>query len=277
MNQYQDNQILPGTYLKDRAKGALLGRFGKAVSAFFLAWVMHRGIYLAISFLFSFLFGVILITKELLSSDLSLNLLLDLMNDPSYLNAYQGWITLASILLTLGVSVFTGVFRMGLSLFTLNLACGRRVNVSDIFYGFHYQFRKSLALSAVFTLVEALYFIPANILRYLAGQKAPTEIQAIVLCLTVAGIALYLYLSLFISQSFFLLLDFPGRSAKELLRLSVQVMNGHKKRLFLLHVSFLPLMLLSVLSFGIGSLWITPYQTVTYAFFFLNLMQTRDQ
>ena len=52
-------------------------------------------------------------------------------------------------------------------------------------------------------------------------------------------------------------------------------MRGHKRRLFLLQLSFFPLMLLSLLSLGIGNLWLRPYMDVAYAFFFLNLMRAR--
>ncbi len=54
------------------------------------------------------------------------------------------------------------------------------------------------------------------------------------------------------------------------------MMKGHKRRLFRLELSFLPLMLLCVLSFGIGFLWLNPYMQMTYTCFFLDLMNPRD-
>ena len=74
------------------------------------------------------------------------------------------------------------------------------------------------------------------------------------------------------SQCFYLMLDFPDYSAEQLLRSSMQVMRGHKGRLFYLHVSFLPLLLLALLSCGVGMLWIRPYMQMTYTCFFLDLM-----
>ena len=52
-------------------------------------------------------------------------------------------------------------------------------------------------------------------------------------------------------------------------------MKGKKLRLLYLEFSFLPLLLLSILSFGIGLLWLQPYMQMTYTFFFLDLMNPR--
>ena len=69
--------------------------------------------------------------------------------------------------------------------------------------------------------------------------------------------------------------DFPQKSGKEILILCWRLMKGKKLRLLYLEFSFLPLLLLSILSFGIGLLWLQPYMQMTYTFFFLDLMNPR--
>jgi uncharacterized membrane protein len=172
--------------------------------------------------------------------------------------------------------IFVSVFYIGLSLFFLNVACERRAKVSDIFYGFQYQFGKSLKLTAIAVLVSQLLSLPANAFSYLVHQGAALEIILAVLAVRVVCIIIYVPLSLGISQMFLLFLDFPGYTAGELIRLSIRIMKGHKCRLFYIQFSFIPLILLSLLSFGIGNLWLTPYMNATYTFFFLNLMQARE-
>ena len=71
------------------------------------------------------------------------------------------------------------------------------------------------------------------------------------------------------------MLDFPDYTVKQLLRSSMQIMNGHKGRLFYLQVSFIPLTMLAVLTCGIGMLWLGPYMQTTYACFFLDLMNPK--
>ena len=89
----------------------------------------------------------------------------------------------------------------------------------------------------------------------------------------VAGL-LSLYVSLTLSQVFFISLDHPELSAGETLKQSKKLMSGNKFRLFLLDISFLPLFLLAIPTLGLGYLWICPYMNMTHALFFLDLMQS---
>ena len=50
---------------------------------------------------------------------------------------------------------------------------------------------------------------------------------------------------------------------------SKNLMRGNKWRLFLLYLSFLGWLIFSVLTFGIGLLWIIPYITQTLVWFYL--------
>ncbi len=277
MNQYHDTNILPGAFLKGRARGALMGRFGRAVLAFFLVGLISVASSFLLTLLLSFMWAVLVILREMLTSGLSSEVLLQLLENPSYLTSYQDWFNLLNYVSDFGLSVVTGVFHVGLSLFCLNLACGRQENVSDIFYGFKNQFGKSLQISAVYMLAQEVFLLPFNACLYLISKDADPMTMPPFFCAALAGLVLSACLLLHISQSFYLMLDFPGYRAGELLRLSSRVMKGHKTRLLLLRLSFLPLLLLGVLTLGIGNLWITPYRQVTQAFFFLNLMQAREQ
>ncbi len=277
MNQYQDRNILPNASLRDRAKGALTNRFGEAVLAFFLVWLISAGISFVSSFLTEFILNIIKTTKEILTSQPSIETLFEMLQDPSYLNDHSIGYYIANIVLSAGVSIILCVFKVGLSLYCLNLACGRGAKVSDIFFGFSSQFGKSLKLAAVYTLVQEIFFVPFELLVQLSNLEISAAVLAVLLILTIGGLVLSFYLLLHVSQCFFLLLDFPGYSAMELLRLSSHVMEGHKKRLLMLMLSFVPLFILSMLTFGVGLLWVNPYLGVAKTFFFLNLMQARNQ
>jgi uncharacterized membrane protein len=85
--------------------------------------------------------------------------------------------------------------------------------------------------------------------------------------------AVSILLSLIYQQAFYLLHDFPQYSAGELLHMSRKLMAGHKGRLFYIYVSFIPLILLSLLSCGIGLLWVSAYMTATRTEFFLNIIR----
>ena len=89
----------------------------------------------------------------------------------------------------------------------------------------------------------------------------------------ILGAGVSWWINLRYSQVYYLLLDFPDYSAKELLKMSWKLMKGNVGRLLYIQVSFLPLTLAGLLSFGIGLLFVQPYQNMTYTLFYLDLIQ----
>ena len=69
----------------------------------------------------------------------------------------------------------------------------------------------------------------------------------------------------------YLINDYPNLSPKEVLRTSRQMMKGHKWDLFVLDFSFIGWILLTILTLGIGTLWLTPYQSTAVAHFYEDL------
>ena len=67
-------------------------------------------------------------------------------------------------------------------------------------------------------------------------------------------VALYKY-----SLTYYLLADNKAIGARKAVRLSTIMTRGYKADLFMLHLSFLPLILLSIITFGIGFFWTIPY------------------
>ncbi|MFB3845228.1 MAG: DUF975 family protein [Candidatus Cloacimonadaceae bacterium] len=73
------------------------------------------------------------------------------------------------------------------------------------------------------------------------------------------------------SMVFFLLAENPQLQASEALRQSKEMMVGHKWDLFRLILSFIGWIFLSILSFGIGYLWLESYIYVAYANFYYKI------
>lgn len=69
----------------------------------------------------------------------------------------------------------------------------------------------------------------------------------------------------------YLMVQEPNLSGREAIAASKEMMRGHKGELFVLELSFLGWALLSVLTLGIGLLWLMPYMAQTEAQFFRKL------
>ena len=73
----------------------------------------------------------------------------------------------------------------------------------------------------------------------------------------------------------YLLRDYPEIGAREALRLSRELMRGHKWDLFVLQFTFIGWMILSILTAGIGFIWLMPYMATAQAHFYQDLKDTQ--
>jgi uncharacterized membrane protein len=73
------------------------------------------------------------------------------------------------------------------------------------------------------------------------------------------------------SMVFYILSDNPEMSAMEALTKSKEMMMGFKWKIFCLHLSFIGWAFLSILTLGIGFLWLTPYLYSTISNFYEDI------
>lgn len=67
------------------------------------------------------------------------------------------------------------------------------------------------------------------------------------------------------SMSSYILAENKGKPALECIKESQAMTNGHKMELFVLSLSFIGWGLLCAITFGIASIWVTPYMNATFA------------
>lgn len=175
-------------------------------------------------------------------------------------------------ILLIVAEIICAVMNAGITLYFLNIACGQPFSVRNLFYGFQVDSQKSLAIAAALLLCQVLCLRPfeylvQNLLTTRDLKWLPWAAAALII-----GLCVYLPVALGIALSFYLMLDFPQKSAREILSLCWRMMKGKRCRLLYLELSFLPLIFLCVLSFGIGFLWLEPYMQMTYTCFYLDLM-----
>lgn len=69
----------------------------------------------------------------------------------------------------------------------------------------------------------------------------------------------------------YILAENPQLTPKEAIARSKELMQGNRWRLFCLHFSFIGWLLLTLLTFGIGALWLVPYQQASVAAFYREI------
>ena len=209
----------------------------------------------------------------LLASDLILNTI-SLFTTTAY-NSTLGIII--GVIISFILTIFGTILSVGQCSFYLNIACEQPYQFSDLFTGFKIHPDKTIITQVIIQLLTLLPLIPAIVVMLIttAFYAQNIVISFLVACfLLIIGAGISWWISLRFSQVYYLLLDFPDYSAKELMKMSWKLMKGNVGRLLYIQVSFIPLTLAGLLSFGIGLLFVQPYQNMTYTLFYLDLMQS---
>ena len=145
--------------------------------------------------------------------------------------------------LSLAIEIVTIIIGVGFTIFALNVSRMRPACFGNLFDGF------SIFLRALWlTILIGIFIFLWSLLFIIPG--------------IIAG---YRY-----SQAMYLLIDNPDMGAMDCIRASSQLMKGHKWELFVLQLSFIGWVLLSVIPFV--SIWTVPYMEITHANYYNALL-----
>lgn len=143
--------------------------------------------------------------------------------------------------------LISGPMIFGLTTFTLSFIRNEEAKISQIFDGFKIFEKTFIAylLMVLFTLLWTLLLIVPGIIAAISY-----------------------------SQLFYILADDQKLSPKEALKKSKKMMYGYKWKYFCLNLRFLGWGILSLLTLGVGFLWLFPYVQVTKAKFYEELSKS---
>lgn len=147
-------------------------------------------------------------------------------------------------LISLALFLIQGAVEQGWCLFHIHLCKDEQPRFGDLFARMH-NIWKALGLK----LFMALFIFLWSLLLVVPGI-----------------IAAYRY-----AMAPYLMAQNPALGIREAVNMSKEMMRGRKGRLFCLQFSFIGWALLTVLTLGIGSLWLHPYMKAAETAFYLNV------
>ena len=180
--------------------------------------------------------------------------------------------TVISALIFSLLNIIAGMFQCGINLYYLNISTGRDAQPADLFAGFRGDPAKVFKISAFIMFPTIITSVIFNIFAELYVLTHDQRFFILSWATLVPAIAITLYMNLTYGMAYFLLLDFPKYPASRILSLTRKKITGHRMRLLLLDLRFIPMLLLCILSMGLGILWVYPILSESHALFFLNLM-----
>ena len=156
---------------------------------------------------------------------------------------------LPTLLTSIVASFVVAFLELGFVGYTLRVINRQPAGISDLF-AYARLFLKAWGLSFMIGLFVGLW----SLLFWIPGI-----------------IASYRY-----SQAYYILAENPEKGIMDCIRESKSMMIGHKMDKFILDLSFIPWYLLTIVTCGIASIYVTPYTSVTNAAFYNTLRYGRS-
>jgi len=160
-----------------------------------------------------------------------------------------------------------GPMLLGLSRQSISLARGQAAPYHMLFSGFS-QFTTGLGIF----FIQWLPFLLISVGLVLSARAPLT--QSTLLLLSFAPIAILRYSW---SMAFYIAVDHSTYSSWGALSASWNLMRGNRWKLFCLELRFIGLILLSILTLGLGLLWLWPYIQVSQAKFYQDVCQQPER
>lgn len=187
-------------------------------------------------------------------------------------NTLQGYSlnTFAHLIL----NFFTAIFLVGQNNICLQcIRSGEKVPLSEMWYGFRGradEIIKTYFLYLIRYLASGLPF------AFLAACYIRNGHSSLFGTLALVAFSFMLIMWLKISLDYgillFLFVDRTDLSPSQMLTECKKIMQGNRMKLLYLHLSFVGMFLLVLLSFGIAMFWLYPYMKMTYGEFYCHLV-----
>lgn len=173
------------------------------------------------------------------------------------------------------------VFLAGLGYLYLNMARGKEYSYGDLISLFKHNPDRVLVASLVLSVIDLLTSIPYYYTVYFVDPGTTLEAQAVwwmdVAARMLISIIVAEALKLPFAAAYFLLADNTELSGLEALKLSVRLMKGHKLKYVGLMLSFIPWLILSMFTLGIGILFLEPYMKMSAVMFYRSIIGEFDR
>lgn len=173
--------------------------------------------------------------------------------------------------ITLIVSLLSGLFAAGACYFYLNICRGEELKYSDLFYAFKHNPDRFLIVALITGFPTFLSTIPTFFMNPVTDEEFMIY-TLVVLVSVYAGAIISIIISLFFALSNYLLVDFDELGAIDSLRMSAHLMKGNKGRYFYISLSFIGWIFLALFTMGIALFWIEPYMNMTFTYFYADIL-----
>ena len=153
----------------------------------------------------------------------------------------------------------------------LGLARTGEMHLSEVFVPVKYHSNQFIFTELILFGISLFTMFPMFGGIYLAYTSQEPIDYVIAIALTLISIIVTTYISLTFDLVYFVMIDDENISMLQALKYTKNMVTTHRKRYLYMQLSFLGMLLLVGLSFGIGMLWVQPYMIQTTTLFYLDV------
>lgn len=175
--------------------------------------------------------------------------------------------------------ILTILFHGGMIKLIQKAADRELSSLSDMMYGFRSPL--SWRLVGIYFLTFLLVLIPVAVFTAMVMAALLIPMSSLFrILLMLAALAVYVLALLFIYLTFglaaYVQIDCPFCTAFQSMKASARLVSGFRLKFLWLMITFIGWSVLSLLTLGIGQLWITPYSMCTYFYFYRDLKEAKN-
>ena len=173
--------------------------------------------------------------------------------------------------------LLAGLFRSSLGFYHIKIARQEDADSMDLLYPLKNHPDKFMGLALVHVAIAAVCLLPGTIVTVLSVLTDQIILTVIGIALLALGVVLLISLFLSWALARFILLDDPyGHTVSDALRESANWMNGQRKFLLGMIVSFIGWLFLGLATFTLGYLWSSQYVGQSLAVFYVRTVPQEE-
>lgn len=153
----------------------------------------------------------------------------------------------------------------------LKLARSGEMHLSELFIPLKNNSDQFILTELILFGISLVTMLPMFGGIYLIYKGGSMEDYILALIASVVSMIMGLYISLTFDLVYFVMIDDENLSMLQALKYTMNMVHTHRKRYLYMQLSFLGMLLLAGLSFGIGFLWVQPYMVQTTTLFYLDV------
>lgn len=175
-------------------------------------------------------------------------------------------ITIASVVLTVGQ-------------YCLHLRIARtgELHLVELFYPVMHDANRLIIAEVLLSVIRLIGLAPAIGAAAIIYFYDEMNMYLVALALAILGCILTALIEVTFGMTYFALIDGEELSVWQAFKEALKLIKGHKGRFLYMHLSFIGMYLLTLLTLGLGLLWVQPYVMQTTTIFYLDVKGQLDE